>query len=117
MTIDERFQRIERVTAWLAEAHHKEREEARVLWRNTQRQIDDLTYKLAETRDHIEAIVAHLDKFIAESAAGPDNGPAFPRNGCPYRQADFSDGRVPETTGQTSHRNLTNSAECLVFSA
>ena len=69
MTIDERFLRIERITAGLVEAQNKEREEARVLWRNNQRQLDDLTYKLGETRDHIEAIVTRFDKLIAESAA------------------------------------------------
>lgn len=69
MTIDERFQRIEHVTAGLAEAHNKERDDARALWRNTQRQIDDLTYKLGETRDHIDAVATHLDNFIAECAA------------------------------------------------
>jgi len=45
-----------------------EREEARAVWRNTQRQIDDLTYKLGETRDHIDAVATRLDNFIAESA-------------------------------------------------
>lgn len=69
MTIDERFARIEHVTVGLAEAHNKEREEGRALWRSTQRQIDELTYKLAETRDHIDAVATHLDNFIAESAA------------------------------------------------
>jgi hypothetical protein len=35
MTIDERFARIERVTAGLAEEHRNDREELRGLWRDT----------------------------------------------------------------------------------
>jgi flagellar hook-associated protein FlgK len=60
MTIEERFERIEHVTAGLAEEHRREREENRQLWRDTQRQINeltvrmnDLTLKVADTNDAI----------------------------------------------------------------
>jgi len=60
MTIEERFERIEHVTAGLAEERRKDREENRQLWRDTQRQINelatrmnDLTLKLADTNDAI----------------------------------------------------------------
>ena len=49
MTIDERFERIEHVTAALAEERRKDREEYRQLWRDTQRQIDDLSRRVADT--------------------------------------------------------------------
>ncbi len=62
MTIDERFARIEHVTAGLAEERRKDREELRGLWRDTQRQLDQLT-------GQVDAIAGHLDTFIAESAA------------------------------------------------
>jgi ABC-type transporter Mla subunit MlaD len=62
MTIDERFARIEHVTAGLAEERRKDREELRGLWRDTQRQLDQLTGR-------VDAIATHLDTFIAESAA------------------------------------------------
>ena len=77
MTIDERLNRIEHFTAGLDEQHRKEREEARQLWRDTQRQLgdvtrklDDLTLKLSdfvdETRDGFETVrKAHLD-FVQE---------------------------------------------------
>jgi hypothetical protein len=62
MTIDERFERIEHVTAALAEERRKDREEYRQLWRDTQRQINAnsaaiaaLTLKIADTQDFIRA--------------------------------------------------------------
>lgn len=56
MTIDERFARIEHVTAGLAEERPKDREEFRALWRDTQRQLHDLAEKLAELGDRTAAI-------------------------------------------------------------
>ena len=67
MTTEERFERIEHVTATLVEERRKDREEYRQLWRdtqrqinetnaaiaNTQRQIDALTFKIADTQDAI----------------------------------------------------------------
>jgi hypothetical protein len=60
VTIEERFERIEHVTAGLAEERRKDREENRQIWRDTQRQISeltvrmsDLTFKIADTNDAI----------------------------------------------------------------
>jgi len=53
---------IEHVTAGLAEERRKDREELRGLWRDTERQLDQLTGR-------VDAIAAHLDTFITESAA------------------------------------------------
>lgn len=53
MTIEERFNRIEHFTAAEAEQRRKEREENRQLWRDTQRQINELTIKIADTNDAI----------------------------------------------------------------
>ena len=69
MTIDERFARIEHITAGLAEERRKDREEFRTLWRDTQRQLNELTTKLADMGDRVDAIATHLDSFILESAA------------------------------------------------
>ncbi|MGC9949992.1 MAG: hypothetical protein ABSF64_26800 [Bryobacteraceae bacterium] len=91
MTIEERFERIEHVTAGLDEERRKDREESRQLWRDTQRQINelavrmnDLTIKLADTNDaitrfaeesraadrqlgeRIEALVSAMGKFLAK---------------------------------------------------
>jgi hypothetical protein len=53
VTIEERFERIEHITAGLAEESRRDREENRQLWRDTQRQINDLGRKIAETNDTI----------------------------------------------------------------
>ena len=60
MTIEERFERIEHLTAGLAEERRKDHEENRQLWRDSQRQINelairmnDLTLKVADTNDAI----------------------------------------------------------------
>ena len=69
MTAEERIDRIEHVTAALVEERRKDREEYRQLWRdtqrqiqetnaaiaNSQRQIDALTLKIADTQDIIRA--------------------------------------------------------------
>jgi uncharacterized protein YlxW (UPF0749 family) len=60
MTTEERFERIEHVTAGLAEDRRKDREEFRTLWRDTQRQLEQLTSR-------VDSIAAHLDDFILEA--------------------------------------------------
>ena len=62
MTTEERFERIEHVTAGLVEERRKDREEFRALWRDTQRQLDSLAGR-------VDSIASRLDSFIAESAA------------------------------------------------
>ncbi|MGA2737720.1 MAG: hypothetical protein ABSG65_09740 [Bryobacteraceae bacterium] len=53
MTTDERFERIEHVTAGLAEERRKDREEFRGLWRDTQRQLNELTIQVVEMDDRL----------------------------------------------------------------
>jgi chaperonin cofactor prefoldin len=67
MTIDERLERIEHVTAGLAEERRKDREEFRGLWRDTQRQINDaavnlgkLTMQVTEIDDRLGARIEAL---------------------------------------------------------
>jgi hypothetical protein len=62
MTTEERFERIEHVTAALVEERRRDREEHRQLWRETQLQINEnsaaiaaLTLKMADTQDAIRA--------------------------------------------------------------
>jgi uncharacterized protein YlxW (UPF0749 family) len=56
MTTEERFARIEHVTAGLAEDRRKDREEFRTLWRDTQRQLNELTGKVADLGDRIATL-------------------------------------------------------------
>lgn len=60
MTTEERLDRIEHITAGLAEERRRDREEYRQLWRETQRQlnelagrVNELTLKVSETDDAI----------------------------------------------------------------
>jgi hypothetical protein len=62
MTTEERFERIEHVTAGLVEERRKDREESRQLWRDTQRQLDQLA-------DRVSGIAIQMDRFILEAAA------------------------------------------------
>jgi hypothetical protein len=73
MTTDERFERIEHVTAALVEERRKDREEYRALWRDTQNQIHDLTLQVAATNDAVARLAeetrASIDKLAEESRA------------------------------------------------
>ena len=67
MTTEERFERIELVTAGLAEERRKDREEFRQLWRETQRHIDEvalnlgkLTVQVVEIDDRLGARIEAL---------------------------------------------------------
>jgi hypothetical protein len=62
MTTEERFEKIEHITAGMAEQARSDREENRQLWRETQRQIDELGGRVAR-------ITIDIDRLILESAA------------------------------------------------
>lgn len=75
MTTEERFERIEHVTAGLAEERRKDREEFRALWRDTQRHIDEvavnlskLTVQVAEMDDRLSARI----EVMAEESRAAD---------------------------------------------
>ena len=65
MTIEERFERIERLTAGMAEERLRDRED-RKLWRDTQRQIDQLTQKIGDMGDELRASDRRLGDRIEE---------------------------------------------------
>jgi hypothetical protein len=67
MTTDERFDRMEHVTAGLAEERRKDREEYRQLWRDTQRQIQELTLSIADFRSATEAAIADTNSAIRQT--------------------------------------------------
>jgi len=69
MTAEERFARIEHITAGLVEQRRQDREEYRALWRDTQRQlnevsvkINDLTLKIADTNDAVTRLAEETQK-------------------------------------------------------
>jgi hypothetical protein len=67
MTIDERLARIEHVTAGSDEQRRKDRETDRALWRDTQRQLNELTFKLATFADESRAADDRLRERIEQS--------------------------------------------------
>ena len=54
MTIEERFDRIEHLTAGIAEERRKDREEYKTLWRDGQRQINELGAGLNSLRNKVD---------------------------------------------------------------
>ena len=110
MTAEERFARIEHVTAGLAEERRKDREEYRQLWRDTQRGIDDLTLKIAKTNDTITRLAEEsreadrrlgerIDSLAAESRE-EDRRPG--RNRRPRGSRNSGAGMTPRFTPPTS---------------
>jgi hypothetical protein len=67
MTTEERFERIEHVTAGMAEQARKDREENRQIWRDTQRQLSELALRMGElairVNDLAEAQIKTEDRF------------------------------------------------------
>ncbi len=56
MTADERLGRIEHITAAIAEERRKDREEYKTLWRDTQRQINELASGMVELRQNVDSL-------------------------------------------------------------
>ncbi len=84
MTTEERFERIEHITAWLVEQRKKDHEENRQLWRDTERQIKDLAVnteraitRLAEETDRKIALLAEqsraTDAHVAQLSSRIDS--------------------------------------------
>jgi hypothetical protein len=76
MTTEERFERIEHVTVAIAEERRKDRDEYKALWRDTQRQLNELTgnvnrnsLAIADTNELIHKLAEGLDQHAAESRA------------------------------------------------
>jgi hypothetical protein len=68
MTAEERFERIEHVTATLVEERRKDREEYKALWRDQQRQLAELTAGLVELRRHVEELAVETRLRIEQLA-------------------------------------------------
>ena len=64
MTTEERFERIEQLTAGIAEERRKDREEYKALWRDTERHINELA---VDTRLRIEQVSDQIAALTAES--------------------------------------------------
>lgn len=69
MTVEERFERIGHVTAGLAEERRKDREENRRVWRDTQRQINELSMRTIQMGEELSRRIGQLaEESRAENA-------------------------------------------------
>ena len=68
MTTEERFERIEHITAGIAEERRQDREEYKTLWRDTQRHLDELSARLNQSAEQFAASDARLEERIAALA-------------------------------------------------
>jgi hypothetical protein len=80
MTTEERFERIEHLTAGIAEERRKDREEYKALWRDTQRQLNEVSIRLVqlsevdtEARAADKRLEARIEQLAAESRAANTN--------------------------------------------
>lgn len=74
MTPEERFERIEHLTAGIAEERGKDRDEYKALWRDTQRQINDnavqigrISLTIADTNDQVHRLTDRLAELATEA--------------------------------------------------
>jgi hypothetical protein len=76
MTTEERFDRIEHLTAGIAEERRKDRDEYKALWRDTQRQLNEVSARLVqlseadeEARAADKRLEARIEQLAGESRA------------------------------------------------
>jgi len=68
MTTEERLSRIEHITAGLDEQRRKDHEEDRQLWRDTQRQIDQLSTRTLQMGDELRHTMDRLAEELRAEA-------------------------------------------------
>jgi methyl-accepting chemotaxis protein len=71
MTADQRLDRIEHLTAGIAEERRKDREEYKTLWRDTQHQINALAtetkLRFDQVAERIDEVAGHIDELAEET--------------------------------------------------
>jgi prefoldin subunit 5 len=60
MTSEERLDRIEHLTAGIAEERRKDREEYKALWRDTQRNINELSVRIVQMSEETQEANAQM---------------------------------------------------------
>jgi len=65
MTIEERLSRIEPLSCGSESQRRRDRETDRALWRDTQRQLNELTIRVAEVNDRLSARIGELAEHAA----------------------------------------------------
>jgi chromosome segregation ATPase len=73
MTTEERFERIEHLTAGLAEERRKDREEYKTVWRDTQRQLNEVSTRLVQLSETDSRLEERIAQLAEESRAANKN--------------------------------------------
>ena len=68
MTSEERLDRIEHITAGIAEERRKDRDEYKALWRDTQRQLNELGARVLQMSEETQEADRRLEARIAQLA-------------------------------------------------
>jgi hypothetical protein len=69
MTSEERLNRIEHLTAGIAEERRKDREEYKGLWRDTQRQLSEVSIRLVQLSEADSRLEARIEQLAEEARA------------------------------------------------
>jgi predicted nucleic acid-binding Zn-ribbon protein len=69
MTTEERLDRIEHWTAGIAEERRKDRAEYKALWRDTQRQLNEVGIRLVQLSEADASLEARIAQLAEESRA------------------------------------------------
>ena len=75
MTTEERFERIEHITAGIAEERRKDRDEYKALWRDTQRQLNEMGAKLIQFGEQSQEADSRLEARIPSRGSPKSRAP------------------------------------------
>ena len=67
MTVDQRLDRIEHITAGIAEERRKDREEYKGLWRDAQERMNRTDERIGRMADAVSAAALQVDRLAVES--------------------------------------------------
>jgi len=67
MTTEERLDRIEHLTAGIAEERRKDRDEYKALWRDTQRQLNEVSIRLVQLSEADSSLEARIEQIAEET--------------------------------------------------
>jgi hypothetical protein len=67
MTSEERLDRIEHLIAGIAEERRKDREEYKGLWRDTQRQLSEVSIRLVQLSEADSRLEARIEQLAEEA--------------------------------------------------
>ena len=67
MTIDQRLDRIEHITAQIAEERRKDREEYKGLWRDARERMNRTDERIGRMADAVSAVALQVDRLAVET--------------------------------------------------